>query len=340
MLKKVPVRESVGLALGHDLTKVVAGRFKGPAFRRGHVVRPEDIPELLSMGKEYVYVYDPEPGEVHEDDAALRLARVLAGPGLKVTSPQEGRANLVAEHSGLLRVYRAVVEAVNREENAAVATLHDRQPVQEGEMVAGVKIIPLVVREDWLASLEERVGGQGPAAEVKPWRRFRIGAIITGTEVTAARVPDAFGPALERKLSAFNQELARLVYLPDGAEGIAHAIRQMAAEGLEMVLVAGGMSVDPDDTTPAAIRQTGARIVTRGTPVFPGAMFMLAYLDEVPVLGLPACVMHDPATVFDLVFPRLLAGETVSREDFLSLAIGGLCRRCGECRFPACPFGK
>jgi molybdopterin biosynthesis enzyme len=233
-----------------------------------------------------------------------------------------------------------LVEAVNREEDAAVATLHDRQPVRPGEMVAGVKILPLVVREDWLASLQERLARQGPAAEVKPWRRYRIGAIIAGTEVTAGRVPDAFGPALRDKLQYFGQELERLLYLPDGAEGIARAIEQMVSEGLEMVLVAGGMSVDPDDTTPLAIRRTGARVVTRGTPVFPGAMFMLAYLAEVPVLGLPACVMHDPATVFDLVLPRLLAGERLTREDFLSWAVGGLCRRCPECRFPACSFGK
>ncbi|MCR4418767.1 MAG: molybdopterin-binding protein [Clostridia bacterium] len=336
----MPVRDSIGMALGHDLTRVVAGRFKGPAFRRGHVVRPEDVPELLSMGREYVYVYEPEAGEVHEDDAACRLAQALAGPGLKVTPPQEGRANLVAEGPGLLRVYRPVVEAVNREGDAAVATLHDGQPVQSGEMVAGVKIIPLAVREEWLAQLERRLAPLGPAAEVKPWRQVRIGAIITGNELATGRVADAFAPALKGKLSAFEQELERVLYLPDDAKAIARAIQQMVTEGLQMVLVCGGMSVDPDDTTPAGIRRTGARVVTRGTPIFPGAMFMFAYLDTVPLLGLPACVMHDPATVFDLVLPRLLAGETLSREDILSRAVGGLCRRCPECHFPVCPFGK
>lgn len=340
MLKKVPVRESVGLVLGHDVTKVVPGRFKGPAFRKGHLIRPEDVPELLDMGKEHVYVYEPEPGEVHEDDAALRLARALAGPGVKWGEPREGRVNLVAAQSGLLRVYRPVVDLVNSQEDAALATLHDAQPVAQGQVVAGVRVLPLVVREEMLAAVEKTVAEKGPALEVKPWRRLKIGAIVTGTEVASGRVRDAFAPAVRAKLGAFGNDLDRLLYLPDGAEGIASAIREMVDQGMEMVLVCGGMSVDADDTTPAGIRESGAEVVVRGTPVFPGAMFMLAYLGEVPVLGLPACVMHDPATVFDLVLPRLLAGEKLAREDLLSRGVGGLCRQCPDCYFPACSFGK
>lgn len=340
VLKKVPVRESTGLVLGHDLTQVVPGVFKGVAFRRGHRIRPEDLPQLLAMGKEHIYVYVPEPGEVHEDEAAVRLATALAGPGVHWNGPREGKVNLVAAGPGLLRVSRVVIDAVNARGDMVVATLHDAQPVAAGQVLAGARVIPLVVPEALVAAVEEFAAAHGPGLEVKPFRPIRAGVIVTGNEVVSGRVRDGFAPRVEEKLARYGSSIGRVRYLPDGTGGIAAAIHEMATAGMGMILVCGGMSVDADDTTPAAIRESGARVVIYGTPVFPGAMFMLAYLDEVPVLGLPACVLHDPATVFDLVLPRLLAGERITREEIIVRGVGGLCRQCATCTYPACSFGK
>ncbi|TDA68813.1 MAG: molybdopterin-binding protein [Clostridia bacterium] len=340
MLKKVPVRESVGLILGHDVTKVVPGEFKGAAFRKGHKIRAEDIPQLLDMGKEHIYVYEPGAGEVHEDEAALRLATALAGEGLKWAEPKEGKVSLVAARPGLLRAYRRVVDLVNSQEDTVVATLHDAQPVAEGQVVAGVRVIPLVVPEATVTAVEQIAAEKGPALEVKAFKNLEVGVIVTGNEVFSGRIHDVFAPRVREKLDQFGSSIGRLLYLPDGAAGIAAAIKEMVAQGMEMVLVCGGMSVDADDTTPAGISQSGAAVVVRGTPIFPGAMFMLAYLGEVPVLGLPACVLHDPTTVFDLVLPRLLAREKVTREEIITRGVGGLCRQCATCTYPACSFGK
>lgn len=330
----------MGLILGHDVTKIVPGEFKGAAFRKGHKIRAEDVPELLDMGKEHIYVYEPGAGEVHEDEAALRLATVLAGNGLRLAGPKEGRVNLVADRKGLLRVYRQIVDLVNYQGDTVVATLHDAQPVEEGEVVAGVRVIPLVVPEATVSTVEQIAATQGPALEVKAFRNFRVGVIVTGNEVFTGRIRDGFAPRVRQKLAKFGNGVEQLRYLPDGAGGIAVAIKEMVAQGMEIILVCGGMSVDADDTTPAGIRQSGAEVVVQGTPVFPGSMFMLAYLGAVPVLGLPACVLHDPTTVFDLILPRLLAGERVSREEIITRGVGGLCRQCGTCKYPACSFGK
>lgn len=340
MLKKVPVKDSVGLALGHDLTKVIPGKFKGTAFTRGHIVREEDIPELLAMGKEHVYVYEPELDEIHEDEAARRLAAALAGEGVGRTEPREGRVNLVAERQGLLRVRRDAVYALNARGGLAVSTLHDCVPVEAGEVVAATRIIPLVIPATVLEEAEKLCRDRWPVVEVKRYRSLRAGVIVTGSEVYYGRIQDAFVPKVKEKLEAYGSHIAEVVYLPDGAGAIAESIKKLVGSGLEIILVCGGMSVDADDTTPAGIRESGAEVIIHGTPVFPGAMFMLAYHGEIAVMGLPACVIHDATTIFDLVLPRLLAGEKVTRDDIVAYGVGGLCRHCRPCTYPTCSFGK
>lgn len=340
VLEKVGVRESVGMILGHDLTRVVPGSFKGVAFRKGHIVRLEDLPALLAMGKENIFVYHYQEGEVHEDEAARWIARALAGPGIKWGDPKEGKISLTADRPGLLRVYREAVDSANLQGDTVVATLHDAQVVAEGEVIAATRVIPLVVPEAEVAAIEDIAAEKGPAFEVKAFQSLKVGAVVTGNEVFSGRIKDGFVPRLKEKLERYGSGIARLLYLPDGADGIAWAVKDMLDAGMEMVLVCGGMSVDPDDTTPAGIRQSGADVVLQGTPVFPGAMFLLAYHSGIPIMGLPACVLHDPVTVFDLVLPLIFAGEKLAKHDIVSRGVGGLCRQCPTCRYPACSFGK
>jgi len=339
-MKAIPVLDAVGSVLCHDVTRIVPGRSKGPAFRKGHIIRAEDVPELLAIGKEHIYVWALEPGSIHEDEAAERIARAAAGPGVRFTSPVEGKVNLVAAHAGLLKVHREGLLRLNSIEDVVFGTLHSNQLVGVNAQVAGTRAIPLVVAEAKIWQAEEVCREYHPLIEVKPLRPWRVGVVTTGSEVYHGRIVDKFGPIIRQKFAALGSKVVEQVLVSDDRAMTVDAIHRLIAEGAEMVVATGGMSVDPDDQTPASIRAAGGQVVTYGAPVFPGAMFMLAYIGTVPVLGLPGCVMYFRSTIFDFIVPRLLAGETVTREDIIALGHGGLCVACPECQYPRCGFGK
>jgi molybdenum cofactor synthesis domain-containing protein len=341
-LKTVRVEDAVGRALAHDVTRIIPGRFKGPAYRRGHVIRAEDIPVLRDVGEEHIYVLELEEGDVHEDDAAVRLAGAIAGPGLRLSEPVESRVNLIAIHDGLLRVDIEGVRHVNALGYLALATLHDATVVHQAETVAAVKPIPLVLGEKDVRRAEELCRAQGSLVALLPLRPLSVGIVVTGSEVATGRIQDELGPVVSAKVEAFGCRVVRQVQVLDDADAIARAIRDVAQHS-ELVLVTGGMSVDPDDATPAGIRQTGARVERHGAPVMPGVMFLLAYLGDKPVVGVPASTLFYSVTVLDIVLPRLLAGERVTEDDIAALGHGGLCRgphACIACTFPHCEFGK
>jgi len=338
-MKVVPVAEAVGMALPHDMTRIVPGEFKGRAFRKGHIIRSEDVDILLSMGKEHIGVLDLGLGMVHEDDAAGRIARAAAGPGLALTQVCEGRINFIAERSGLFKIDLDLLRRVNSVSHVVLATLHSNRFVGKGLPVAGTRVVPLVVEEAIIAEVERLCAGK-TLLEIKPLRPARVGLIITGGEVYHGRIKDKFGPVVRRKFAELGSEVVAQALVSDSMDMTKAAIEEMLAAGADMIVCTGGMSVDPDDLTPASIRAAGATIDVYGAPVFPGAMFLIGHIGEVPILGLPGCVMYHRASVFDLLVPRLLAGERVGREDVVSLAHGGFCASCPECRFPVCPFGK
>ncbi|HEX3015674.1 MAG TPA: molybdopterin-binding protein [Desulfobacteria bacterium] len=338
-MKKVRTEDAVGFVLCHDITKIVPGEFKGRAFKKGHIVRPEDVPELLKLGKDHLYVWEQGAGTVHEDDAANRLALAVAGTNLEQSAVSEGKINLSASVSGLLKVDRVLLEKVNSIEQVVLATRHNNILVQKGDVVAGTRVIPLVIDEQKICAVERICQGK-PVLKVKNLQRVRAGLVTTGNEVYHGRITDKFGPVLKRKLAALGSAIAGQVFVPDDIDAIKQATLDFIGQGVDMVLLSGGMSVDPDDLTPGAIKATGAQIIGYGAPVLPGSMFLLAYLGEVPIIGLPGCVMYCNSTVFDLVLPRILAGERLTRSDLVALAYGGLCQQCPECRYPACSFGK
>lgn len=323
MLKVIPVEEAVGMKLAHDITEIVPGKHKGPAFRRGHVVRSEDVPRLLDLGKAHLYVMELEPGELHEEDAARRLAEAAAGPHIRFTDPVEGRVNLVAELSGVLKIDESRLYRFNELGDLILATLHPNSYVKKGEVVAGTRTIPVVVSEKLVEKAEAVCQGE-PIVTILPVTPKRIHLIVTGSEVFQGRIQDGFEPVVRRKISALGSELEATKFAPDDPDRIAAHITDSHNAGAELILVSGGMSVDPDDLTPEGIRRSGALIECHGFPVLPGSMFLMAYLKGIPILGLSGCVLHDPFSAFDLLLPRLLAGEKILRSEIVGLGRGGL----------------
>ena len=339
-MKRVAVEKAVGMVLCHDITRIVPGEFKGRAFRKGQRVQAEDIPLLKDLGKEHLYILELKEGWVHEDEAAQRIAQAAAGPGITLTEPAEGRVNLVAAEPGLLKVEVEALSRINTVEEVVFSTLHTNQPVSAGRPVAGTRIIPLATREANIISVEKICRKARPVISVRPFRPLSAGIVTTGSEVFSGRIEDRFGPVLKSKFAELGSYVIGQVLVSDDIEQTVTAIHGFLKQGAGLVAVTGGMSVDPDDQTPAAIRAAGGKVVTYGAPTFPGAMFMLAYIDGVPILGLPGCVMYYRASIFDLVVPRILAGDTITRADIVAMGHGGFCAGCPDCRYPICAFGK
>ena len=339
-MKLIKTVDAVGHVLCHDLTQIIPGEFKGARFRKGHVVTEEDIPVLLSMGKENLYVWEMQPGIVHENDAAERLCALCISDGMDRSEVKEGKIELTAARAGLFTVDSARLRAVNAIDELMIATRHGNMPVQPGDKLCGTRVIPLVIEEEKLVQAEKAVGAE-PLLRILPYQLRTCAIITTGSEVYSGRIEDKFTPVLVKKLTAYGIEVTKHTTVDDGIDRIEEAIREAREEKPDLILCTGGMSVDPDDNTPGAIKKSGADIVTYGAPVLPGAMLLLGYYDDgTPVLGLPGCVMYAKATVFDLVLPRIAAGVRLCKEDFVQMGEGGLCLGCTPCHYPACPFGK
>jgi molybdopterin biosynthesis enzyme len=292
------------------------------------------------MGKDNIYVLDLKEDLIHENDAAKRIAKAAAGKGIEFTEPSEGRVNLLANKAGLLNIRADVLLQINMVEDVVLATLHGNQQVSSGTAVAGTRIIPLATHEKIIQDVEEICRNNYPVIEVLPFRSLKIGLITTGSEVYSGRIEDKFGPVVKEKFSQLGCSVMKQVLVSDDIKLTVAAIHDLIKEGANFIALTGGMSVDPDDQTPASIRAAGGKVVAYGAPVFPGAMFMLAYIGDIPVVGLPGCVMYYRASIFDLIIPRLIAGEEVTQEDIFSLGHGGFCAGCSECRYPLCSFGK
>jgi len=338
-MRSVPVEEAIGMVLCHDMTRIVPGEAKGPAFRKGHVVRDEDVEVLLEIGKEHVYVLDMGSGQVHEDEAAMRIARAASGPGITLSQVCEGRINFEAD-CGLLDVNVEALNRINSIEEVVLATMHDGIQITEPRPVAGTRVVPLVIDEAKIRQVEAICAEYPYVVGVRSFRKCTVGLVTTGSEIFHGRIHDRFGPVIREKFDRLGSTIMDQRLTSDDPDMTRDAILAFIAEGADMVMVTGGMSVDPDDQTPTAIRATGAEVVTYGSPTFPGVMFMVANLQGVPILGLPGCVMYYRASVFDLIVPRLLAGQQITREDIVKLGHGGFCATCEVCRYPLCPFGK
>lgn len=342
-MKLIRTEDAEGQVLCHDITQIIPGVVKDAVFRKGHIVTKEDIPVLLSVGKEHLYVWEKKEGVLHEDEAAAILRDICINEYMTAGEPKEGKIEISADCGGLLKINTERLNAVNGLGEMMIATVHGNFPVKKGDKIAAARIIPLVIEAEKMERAKETAGG-APLLSILPLNAYKTGIVTTGSEVFKGRIEDAFGPAIRAKLKEYDVEVLGQKIVDDKQEDIVAAIREFLENGAEMILCTGGMSVDPDDRTPGAIKALGADVISYGAPVLPGAMFLLAYYRFdgkcVPVLGLPGCVMYAKRTIFDLVLPRILAGEILNNEDLSMYGEGGLCLNCQVCHFPNCGFGK
>ena len=339
-MKLIRTEDAVGHVLCHDLTQIIRGEYKDARFRKGHIVTEEDIPVLLSMGKENLYIYEMTPGMVHENDAAERLYALCANDNMTRGEVKEGKIELAAACDGLFTVKSEKLLAVNSQEDIMIATRKGGTAVRKGDKLAGMRVIPLVIEEEKLA-MAEKAAGDEPILALHPFVKKTACIVTTGSEVKKGLIKDTFTPVVIEKLKTYGIETIETVRSGDGVENVKNAILEMRGKNPDLIFCTGGMSVDPDDNTPGGIRASGAKVVTYGAPVLPGAMFLVAYFDDgTAICGLPGCVMYAGATVFDLLLPRLAAGVPITRADVVAFGEGGLCLGCKPCRYPLCPFGK
>ncbi len=340
-MKLMKTEEAVGQILCHDITQIIRGVTKDAVFRKGHVIREEDIPVLLSVGKDHIYIWENNENMLHENDAAQILYDICKNDHMRPSEVKEGKIELIAECDGLFQVDSEKLNAVNSLGEMMIAVRHGNFPVKAGDKLAGTRIIPLVIEKEKMERAK-KAAGNGPIFEIRPYLKKKAGIVTTGNEVFYGRIQDTFTPVIEEKLSEYDAEIIGHEICDDNHEHITAAIRKLLEAGADLILCTGGMSVDPDDRTPLAIRNSGAKIVTYGAPVLPGAMFLLAYYGEqkIPVMGLPGCVMYAKRTVLDLVLPRIMTGEVLEKADLDRLGEGGLCLSCPVCTFPNCGFGK
>lgn len=339
MMKKIKTTEAVGYILQHDITEIIPGEFKGRAFKKGHIITEEDIPHLLRLGKDHIFVFELGEDKIHENEGAMILGKLGQGENISLGSEiKEGKINFNSSIDGILKVDSEKLFELNMLEEISFATLPNNIPVKKGELVGGARIIPLVIEKEKMDRAKSLI--KDPILNIRPYKKYKVGIITTGNEVFYGRIEDKFGPVILEKLKPYNSEIIGQAFCPDDKEIIKEKAREFLDKGATMIIFTGGMSVDPDDMTPTSIIELGGELISYGAPVLPGSMFLLSYLGDIPMMGLPGCVMFAKKTVFDLVLGRVMTGEKLTKADIMRYATGGLCQSCEICHYPNCTFGK
>jgi len=337
-MKKIKVQDAVGMELCHDITEMNDG-FKGVAFKRGHIIRQEDIDHMLRIGKQHIFVWEDHAGEIHEDDCARRMAAMAPVDGAHYTEPAEGKVLLFADVRGLFRVNTKLLKQIDSIGDITICTLPDHYPVEAGARLASMRIVPLVTQEAQILQAEALCARE-PLLRLLPYQHKKIGVIITGSEVYHGRIRDKFEPVVRAKMKHYPSQILDITICDDDLDMIVSAAKAQLEKGADFLIFTGGMSVDPDDLTPTAIRQLGADIISHGVPSQPGNMTLVAYLGDVPILGVPGAAIKLPTTIFDVLLPQIFAGERITKEELINLADGGLCQMCKVCHWPNCTFGR
>ena len=337
-MKKIKVQDAIGMELCHDITQMTDG-FKGVAFKRGHIIRPEDVERMLNIGKRTVFVWEEHAGQIHEDDCARRMAAMAPVEHAHYTEPAEGKVLLFADTRGMLRVNTKLLHKLNSIGDITICTLPDHYPVEAGARLASMRIVPLVTQETQILEAEQLCSRE-KLLELKPYQPKKVGVIVTGSEVYSGRIQDKFEPVIRAKMRHYPSQILGITVCDDDLDMIADAAKTHLETGADLLIFTGGMSVDPDDLTPTAIRQLGAQIISHGVPSQPGNMTLIAYMGDIPILGIPGAAIKLPTTVFDVLLPQIFAGEKISREDLIRLGDGGLCQMCSACHWPNCTFGR
>ena len=337
-MKKIKVQEAVGMALCHDITEM-NDHFKGVAFKRGHIIRESDIAHFLRIGKEHIFVWEENTGEIHEDDCARRMAAMAPVEGAHYTEPAEGKVLLFADQRGMFRVNRTLLNRINSIGDITICTLPDHYPVEVGARLASMRIVPLVTKESQIIEAEGLCAEES-LLKLLPYRQKKVGVIVTGNEIYHGRIQDKFAPVIQSKLAQYPSSVVGIRICADDLEMIVESAKQLLEKGADFLIFTGGMSVDPDDLTPTAIRNLGADIISHGVPSQPGNMTLVAYLDDIPILGVPGAAIKLPTTIFDVLLPQIFTGEKITKAELVSLGDGGLCQMCPQCHWPNCTFGR
>ncbi len=337
-MKKIPVEKAVGMTLCHDITAMHEG-FKGAAYKRGHIIKDEDVEKLLDIGKKSVFVFEEIEGEIHEDDAALRMAAMCDLENCHFTGPSEGKMLAFADCEGLFRVNTQLLQKINSIGDITICSIPDNYPVKVGARLASMRIVPLVTDEKQLEEAESLCKADR-LFSLSPYKFKKVGIIITGSEIYSGRIKDRFEPVVRAKMEKFPSEIVGLYICDDDLTMIKAKANELLSAGADFLIFTGGMSVDPDDLTPTAIKELGAEIISYGMPAQPGNMTLVAYLGDIPVLGVPGAAVNLPTTMFDVLLPRIFAEERLTKQDLINMGDGGLCQMCEVCHFPNCTFGR
>jgi len=341
MEKTIKIEDAVGRVLAHDITEIRRGEFKGRAFKKGHKIERKDICHLQRLGKRHIYVIEQREGFLHENDAVTLLAKAFCGKGIAWEGePKEGKLKLFADTSGLLRVNVDALTEINMLGKVMCATVHNNTLVKQGDVVAATRAIPLFIEDQLVEKAVDIATRSDGILDIRSIRAARTAVLITGSEIVNNLIEDQFEPILRDKIRDLGSEVVGVDFATDDSNVIKNKILGFIDNGADLILTTGGMSVDPDDMTREGIIKAGAEAIIYGSPVLPGAMFMIAYIGDIPVLGVPACGIYHKTTMLDLILPRVLAGERFTRKELAVMGHGGLCLNCPECSYPACPFGK
>jgi len=324
MIKKIRVEDAIGKPLLHDLTAILDSGFKGVRFKRGHVIREEDIDDLKNIGKDHIYVGSLDKNQVHEEDAIIAIADYLGNENIEVSEVSEGKINLTSKIDGLFVVNRPLLKKINMIGDYTLTSKRSYIKVNKGDKLVGARIVPLWTDKKQVEIALDLLEDKGPVFEVKEFRKLNVGCIITGDEVYYGRIKDAFKPVLLDKLSEYDCQVLDVKFLPDDIDKVVEAYNSFKEMKADFVIFTGGMSVDPDDITPRAIRQTGANVIVQGIPMQPGNMLMVAKDAGTYLMGVPGASIHSKITSFDYFLPRVFAGLNLKKEDFIDMAEGGL----------------
>lgn len=324
-MKIIDTKDAVGYALCHDITQIIKGEIKDARFRKGHIVTKEDIPVLLSLGKDHIYVLDDEDDTMmHENDAAQYMIDLTITDDMSSTPVKEGKMELVSNIDGYFTVDVELLHKINMLDDIMIASIKGDEPIKKGTKLAGMRIIPLFIKNEQMENMKNIIN-EKRVFDIKPFVRKKAGIVTTGSEVYYGRIKDEFTPVIREKLKNFGVDVIGHETVYDNTQMIVDAITKLKNMGCDIILCTGGMSVDPDDLTPKAISTTATKYVTYGTPVLPGAMFALSYFEDgTPIMGLPGSVMFCEKTVFDIILPRALANIKTDKKYIASLGHGGL----------------
>ena len=342
-LKAVPVEEAVGHHALHDMTQIIPGKEKGPAFKRNQLISTGDICRLQKMGRQSIYVSEANPEDsdwIHEDEAAMALARAMAGDGVTCSdNPKEGKVALFAARDGLFQVDEKQLEIINMLPDMKCASRHGFTVVSKGDNLAGTRALPLYLHREIFDNAMS-ILSEEPLFRVLPMHPARVGILVTGTEVFLGRVEDRFIPIIKDKVEAYGCKVIKAVITNDDPAAICEKVKEILACNVDLLITTAGLSVDPDDVTRQGLMDAGAVDLRYGTPILPGNMTLLSRINQVQVMGVPACALFHKTTSFDLLLPRLLARMEITTQDLAKMGHGGMCLECKSCTFPDCRFGK